>query len=93
MQEFGAHRDRSSLRSTVAAVAIMTKLSWKKVRAGVYAATSQWGLYSVDGNNYGRLRWTVTYPDGDFGMADSLGEAKAWAAVDADQRERRGRSA
>jgi len=65
-------------------------LSWKKVKAGVYAATSPWGLYSIDGNNApGRNRWTVTYPDDDYGMVDSLGEAKAWAATDAEERARR----
>lgn len=66
-------------------------LRWKKVKAGVYAATSPWGLYSIDGNNYGRNRWTVTYPDGDYGMVDSLGEAKAWAESHAAERATRSR--
>lgn len=68
-------------------------LSWKKVKAGVYHATSSWGLYTIDGNNYGQNRWTVTYPDGDYGMVDALTEAKAWAKQDAEERARRGRSA
>jgi len=59
-------------------------LRWKKVRAGVYHATSPWGLYTIDGNNFGRNRWTVTYPGGDYGMADALAEAKLWAQQDAD---------
>jgi hypothetical protein len=64
----------------------MTKplLHWKKISAGVYHATSPWGLYTIDGNNYGRNRWTVTYPSGDYGMADALSEAKLWAASDAE---------
>jgi hypothetical protein len=61
-------------------------LHWKKVRAGVYHAASPRGLYTIDGNNAGRNRWTVIYPDGDYGMVDSFAEAKAWAAVDAEKR-------
>lgn len=61
-------------------------LRWKKVTAGVYSATSPWGLYMIDGNNAGRNRWTVTYPGGDYGMVDSLREAKAWAEIDAAER-------
>jgi hypothetical protein len=68
----------------------MVTLSWKKVRAGVYAAPSEWGLYSIDSNNPGRNHWRVTYPDNDYGMVDSLGEAKAWAALDAEDRARHG---
>jgi hypothetical protein len=70
-------------------MATMT-LHWKKVRSGVYTAASPWGVYGIDGNNYGRNRWTVTYPDGDYGMVDALAEAKAWAAQDAEERARRG---
>ena len=66
------------------------KLSWKKIQAGVYHATSPWGLYTIDGNNYGRNRWTVTYPSGDYGMTDALAEAKAWAEMDVEERMRRG---
>jgi len=36
----------------------------------------------IDGNGYGRMRWTVVYLDGDYGMTDTLAEAKAWAEVD-----------
>ena len=55
-------------------------LRWKKIAAGVYHATSPWGLYTIDGTgSYGRNRWTVTYPDGDYGMVDALAEAKLWA--------------
>jgi hypothetical protein len=67
----------------------MATLSWKKVRAGVYAAPSALGLYSIDGNNAGRNRWTVTYPDNDYGMTDSLSEAKAWAESHASARTHR----
>jgi hypothetical protein len=65
------------------------KLRWKKVRAGVYHATSPWGLYTIDGNNYGRNRWTVTYPGSDYAMGDALAEAKLWAQQDADTRTQR----
>lgn len=65
-------------------------LRWKKVKTGVYAATSPWGLYTIDGTGYGRNRWTVTYPDGDYGMVDALTEAKAWAELHAEERARRG---
>lgn len=64
-------------------------LRWKKIRAGVYHATSPWGLYTIDGSGYGRNRWTVTYPDSDYGMVDALAEAKAWAQQDADGRVQR----
>jgi hypothetical protein len=68
-------------------------LKWKKVRAGVYSATSPWGLYSIDGGGAGRNRWTVTYPDGDYGMVDALAEAKAWAEQHAEtQQSKRGHS-
>jgi hypothetical protein len=33
----------------------------------------------IDGHGCGRMRWTVNYPDGDYGMTDTLAEAKAWA--------------
>jgi len=68
------------------------KLRWTKVSAGVYHVTSPWGLYTIDGNNYGRNRWTVTYPDGDYGMVDALAEAKAWAEQDAEARSAKGAS-
>lgn len=68
------------------------KLKWKKIQAGVYHATSPWGLYTIDGNNYGRNRWTVTYPDGDYGMVDALAEAKAWAEQNAEDQALRGRA-
>lgn len=61
-------------------------LSWKKTGPGAYRATSAHGDYTIDGNNAGRNRWTVTYPDGDYGMVDSLREAKAWAAQDVAER-------
>lgn len=64
----------------------MGTLRWKKVTAGVYHATSPWGLYTIDGNNAGRNRWTVTYPNDDYGMADALAEAKLWAESDAAER-------
>ncbi len=67
----------------------MAALRWKKITAGVYHATSPWGLYTIDGNNYGRNRWTVTYPSGDYGMADALAEAKLWAETDAAERAKR----
>lgn len=59
------------------------RLTWTKVSKGVYHATAPSGLYTIDGNNAGTNRWTVTYPDGDYGMTDSLGEAKAWADLHA----------
>jgi len=69
-------------------------LRWKKVAAGVYHATSPWGLYTIDGTgSYGRNRWTVTYPDGDYGMADALAEAMLWAESDAEERTRQRGSA
>lgn len=75
-------------RANSSEVAVPT-LKWNKISAGVYHATSPFGLYTIDGNNYGRNRWTVTYPGGDYGMCDALAEAKAWAESDADQRARR----
>ncbi len=54
-------------------------LTWKKAGKGVYHADTPHGRYTIDGNNAGRNRWTVTYPDGDYGMADALSEAKIWA--------------
>lgn len=68
----------------------MGMLRWKKISAGVYHATSPWGLYVIDGNNYGRNRWTVTYPNNDYGMADALAEAKLWAESDAAERTAKG---
>ena len=67
---------------------MLTMLSWKRVSKGVYHATSPWGVYRIDGNNPGQNRWTVTYPNDDYGMVDTLGEAKAWAEQDAQTRQR-----
>jgi hypothetical protein len=64
-------------------------LRWSKVSAGIYSAPSPIGLYTIDGNNPGRNHWNVTYPGGDYGSADTLGEAKAWAEIDYEQRSRR----
>jgi hypothetical protein len=64
-------------------------LRWKKIGKGVYHAESPWGLYTIDGNNAGRNRWTVTYPDGDYGMVDALAEAKGWAEIDAEERSKK----
>lgn len=63
-----------------------TALRWKKISPGVYHATSPVGRYVIDGNNAGRNRWTVTYPDGDYGMVDALAEAKLWAAQHDEER-------
>jgi hypothetical protein len=65
------------------------RLQWKKIAAGVYHATSPWGLYTIDGNNYGRNRWTVTYPNSDYAMVDALAEAKLEAEQDAEERSMR----
>lgn len=35
----------------------------------------------IDGHGYGRMRWTIAYADGDYGMTDTLAEAMAWAEV------------
>jgi hypothetical protein len=68
----------------------MPMLAWKKIKAGVYHATSPWGLYTIDGtDSYGSNPWTVTYPDDDYGMTDTLGEAKAWAESDAEDRSKK----
>lgn len=64
-------------------------LRWIRIAAGVYQAVSPIGAYLIDGNNAGRNRWTVTYPSGDYGMADSLAEAKAWAEGNAAERRAR----
>jgi lysophospholipase L1-like esterase len=61
-------------------------LHWLKKERGVYQASSSRGTYTIDGNNRGRNRWTVTYPNGDYGMADSLREAQAWAEQDLTER-------
>lgn len=60
------------------------RLTWTKIGKSSYQATTPRGLYAIDGNGAGRMKWTVTYPDGDYGFTDSLGEAKAWADVHAD---------
>jgi hypothetical protein len=63
-------------------------LRWSKVSKGIYSATSPQGLYTIDGNNPGRNHWNVTYPSGDYGSADTLGEAKAWAEINLEERSR-----
>jgi len=49
-------------------------------------ANTKHGGYVVDGNGYGRMKWTVEYPGGaeneDYGMTSTKGEARAWAALD-----------
>lgn len=49
-------------------------------------ANTKHGGYVVDGNGSGRMKWTVEYPEGggngDYGMTDTKGEARAWAALD-----------
>jgi hypothetical protein len=37
---------------------------------------------TIDGHGYGKMRWTVVYPSGYYGITDSLSEAKAWAEVE-----------
>lgn len=56
------------------------KLRWSKgPDRSQYVATGRWGVYTIDGNGAPPNRWTVVYPNGDYGMVDTLGEAKAWA--------------
>jgi hypothetical protein len=65
-------------------------LRWKKIKAGIYHATSPWGLYTIDGNKYAhRKRWMVTYPDDYWALFGTLAEAKLWAENDAETRARR----
>lgn len=54
-------------------------LKWKRKSKGVYTAESELGQFVIDGNNYGRNRWTLLYPDNDVAMVDALIEAKLWA--------------
>lgn len=49
-------------------------------------ANTEHGGYAIDGNGYGRMKWTVEYPDKDYGMTHSKREARAWAAEDHRQR-------
>jgi DNA topoisomerase IB len=48
----------------------------------ILTADTPVGRYTIDGNNAGRNKWTVVYPDGDYGMVDSQAEAIAWAEGD-----------
>ena len=61
----------------------MTALVWRRAEnefgQAIRLADSAAGQFSIDGNGYGRNRWTVVYPDGDAGHVDTLGEAIAWA--------------
>lgn len=60
-------------------------LTWSRQRndlgqlVRVYDSTV--GVYTIDGNGAGRMRWTVTYPDGESGFTDTLREAVAWAEI------------
>lgn len=63
----------------------MAALVWAKTRnefdQPIRVAESDSGRFTIDGNNYGRNRWTVTYPTGDYGMVDTLREAIEWAEL------------
>lgn len=47
----------------------------------IRVADTEAGRFTIDGNNATRNRWTVTYPDGDYGMVDTMREAIAWAEL------------
>lgn len=61
-------------------------------RATATATTDRYGNrayawpagYGATKDGAGRMRWTVSYPSGDYGMTDTLGEAIAWANLDAE---------
>lgn len=66
------------------------QFNWRKTKnrfdQPAEVANTKHGGYVVDGNGYGRMKWTVEYPEGaengDYGMTDTKGEARAWAAQD-----------
>lgn len=47
------------------------------------------GRYVVDGSGYGRMRWSVVYPDGDYAITDTRGDARANADIDLKERAER----
>jgi hypothetical protein len=47
------------------------------------------GRYIVTGDGYGRMRWAVTYPDGDGMNGDSRAEVRANADLDLQERQNR----
>lgn len=59
----------------------MGALTWHKATARfgqtVEYAVTEHGMYVVDGSGYGRMRWSVDYPDGDGCSTDTKGDARA----------------
>ena len=45
-------------------------------------ANTEHGPYVIDGTGYGRMKWTVEYPDHDYGMTPTKRLAREWAAED-----------
>jgi hypothetical protein len=76
----------------------MSALTWQRTtdRVGnrVEYAVTEFGVYVVDGNGYGRMRWTVDYAPGRYGMVDGCmtdSRAEARANAEGDLAERRAR--
>ena len=45
-------------------------------------ANTKHGGYVVSPGGTWPMKWTVEYPGEDYGMTDTKGEARAWAALD-----------
>lgn len=75
---------------TTASLQVESAITWRRENGG-YLGTGEHGTYQIDGNGFGRMRWTVRYSDDeeDYGMTDTLGEAKEWAESEERQRARR----
>lgn len=91
-------RVKASVEGLSVTAAKTAALVWRKESGDydqvVYRADSPIGTYEIDGNNPGRNHWTIIYPSKrpdwgeppDYGMVDTLAEAKAWAEMDLESR-------
>lgn len=62
---------------------VSSQAQWTRDDLGVYHRQTPYGEQTIDGSNAGRNRWTITYLAAeDYGMVDTLKEAKAWANDD-----------
>jgi hypothetical protein len=63
---------------------------WKKARnefdQNIEESHTPHGKYTVDGNGAGRMKWSVTFPDGDYALGTTKREVRGEADLDLEYR-------
>jgi len=66
---------------------------WKRTKnyfdQHIEESHTEHGKYVVDGNGAGRMKWSVTFPDGDYALGQTKREVRGEADTDLEYRARK----